>query len=181
MPRLFIAIGLPAEVKEELAEMAQGVAGARWTDPEQYHVTLRFLGDVGRDDFSALRERLAGVKGGPFNMRIKGVGHFPPRGEPATLWAGVEKSAELISLRNRVESLAVKMGFPSEPRKFFPHVTVAKVKGVRSDQTALFLQRHSLRRPIDVPVEAFQLYSSVLTSEGSVHAVEAAYGLIGGS
>ncbi len=179
MPRVFVGIDLPRPTKDEIAEVAQGLIGARWTDPDNYHVTLRFLGDLSSPDLQALRERLGSLRCPNFPLRIRGMGHFPPRGQPTTLWAGVERSDELVSLRNRVERLAVKMGFPGDSRNFFPHISLANVKGARPDQVGLFLQNFSLFEAEVITARAFSLYSSLLTSEGPVYTIEAEYGLDG--
>jgi 2'-5' RNA ligase len=89
MPRLFVALDLPEDIKRSLEPLAAGLGDVRWMGADQQHLTLRFLGEVddgwGRD----AAEALALVPGVPFELRLKGIGHFPLRGEPRVLWVGV--------------------------------------------------------------------------------------------
>jgi len=91
--RLFIAIDLPAELRSTVAGLCRGVAGARWVRHEQFHITLRFLGDTAEERLTDLRERLHQVAVPGFSLRLKGAGVFPPPGgrKPArVLWLGLD-------------------------------------------------------------------------------------------
>ena len=78
MPRLFIAVDIPAAARETLEALSFGIPGARWVKPEQLHLTVRFVGDVNGSLFHDIREILAEVDCAPFSLRLKGVGVFPP-------------------------------------------------------------------------------------------------------
>src|SRR5690606_15487356 len=105
------------------------------------------------------------------------TGHFPLRGDPETLWVGVDDNPALSSLRNRVEAALVRAGLPPEGRKFHPHVTLANVKAADPRDVGRFQVMNGLFRLNDVAVTEFLLCSSVLRPEGPVHAVEAEYPL----
>jgi len=172
-------LGFPASVKDRLSEIAEGLPGADWTDPSQYHLTLRFLGEVDGPAFLDLREGLAAVAARSFHLTLRGLGVFPLRGAPETLWIGAENNAELKSLRNKIESLVVRRGQPPESRKFHPHVTLARVRGSRPEWVGAYVAGHSLFTVPEIAVQSFALFSSKLTPEGSVHTLEREYPLDG--
>ncbi len=179
MPRLFIALDLPDDARDRLAAISYGLPGAAWVPPEQMHLTLRFLGEVEDELFRVIREALGGVQGRKFHLSLKGVGHFPKRGDPEVLWLGVPENEELLRLRNRIEAVLVRRGAEPDPRKFHPHVTLARVKDARAPWIGRYLVDNALFALHDLPVRAFHLYSSRLTPEGAVHTLEASYPLEG--
>lgn len=179
MPRLFVALDLPDTVRDRLSGMSYGLPGAAWVPPEQMHLTVRFIGEVDGHLFDTVREGLAGVRSPSFYLTLKGVGHFPKRGDPETLWAGVAPSEDLVRLRNRIESLLVRRGVEPEARKFHPHVTLARVKDARAPWIGRYMVENSLFAAHQVPVQAFHLYSSRLRPEGPEHSLEASYPLDG--
>ncbi len=179
MPRLFIALGLPTAARERLAELAGSLPGADWVEPEKYHLTLRFLGDVETADFRGLRAGLSSLRARSFFLGLRGLGVFPLRGDPGTLWVGAERHPDLLSLRNKVERLVTRFGQPAESRKFHPHVTLAKVRSSRPEWVGGYVAGNSLFSAAEIPVQSFSLYSSKLTAEGSVYTVEGEYPLEG--
>jgi 2'-5' RNA ligase len=179
MYRLFVAIDLPEEVRQALARVSCDVPGARWIEPEQIHLTLRFIGEVDGAAFRDVAGSLDEVAARNFPLVVRGVGHFPPRGEPRVLWAGVEKSDALVELRNRVESAVVRAGIEPEGRKFSPHVTLARLKGTPERAVGSFLALNGLLRCDPFRVREFHLYSSSLSAKRAVHRCEASYRLVG--
>ena len=184
MPRLFVALDPPDAAKRELETLTSGLhpPDVRWLPPEQWHLTLRFIGEVDGGALYDVGEALADVPGQPFELRLKGIGHFPPRGEPRVLWAGVEKSPELAALKRRIDrALREAAGLPPDPRRFSPHVTIARFRQPPPPgRLGSYLMRHSLFRGEPFPVSGFRLYSSVLRPDGPVYAVEAEYDLVPG-
>jgi 2'-5' RNA ligase len=183
MIRLFIAIDIPDPLCAMLHGMGRGIPGARPVSEDQIHLTLRFIGEVEGGMFRDLKEALAEVRATPFSLAVQGVGHFPPRGAPRVLWAGLSRSEELVLLRNRIERKLVACGLPAEQRKFAPHITLARLKDSRPDsphrRVGDFLAGNSLFQSEEFPVESFVLYSSRLIKSGAVHAVEQQYSLAG--
>ena len=179
MPRLFIALEFPEPVKDRLAEICGNLPGADWVYSDQFHLTLRFLGEQDPEIFSRVREALHGVQARSFPITLKDMGVFPLRGEPETLWVGVARSEALISLRHKVESLLARNGVPPDTRKFFPHVTLAKVGGSREAWVGQYVADHSLFSIHDIPIQGFSLFSSSLRPEGAIHTVEGVYPLEG--
>ena len=177
MYRLFVAIDLPDRVKEQIRFICHGVSGAHWLEPEQLHLTLRFIGEVDGGVFRDVTETLAHIKSGPFSLALAGAGCFPLRKEPKSLWVGVEKNEALAHLHRKIETALVRAGLPKEGRKFSPHVTVAQLKGPRANKIAGFLAANGLFKVAPFPVEEFCLYSSFLSSQGAVHQLEESYPL----
>lgn len=166
--RLFIAVTLPEQILAALERIQQGVPDAQWTPPENMHLTLRFLGEVNGADFQDLMPALADAAMPPFDIEIASVGHFERRQVPAVLWAGVRPSPELNRLQAKVERIVQSCGFPPEPRKFMPHITLARLGETDPLRVRNFLQRYSLFAPGSVRVEGFTLFSSHL-GKGDPH------------
>lgn len=179
MPRLFVAADLPEETREKLAEISFGIPGADWVPSEQYHLTLRFLGERDESTFETIREGLGSLVSPSFYLTLRGIGHFPLRGEPETLWAGTAKNEELVRLRNKVESVMAAKGLERDTRKFHPHVTLARVREARGEWVAGYIVQHALFSLQEIPVQSFSLFSSRLTPEGAIHTREASYPLEG--
>ena len=181
MPRLFVALDLPESVKRSLEPLAKGLGDVRWTTPDQQHLTLRFIGDVGNGEVRDVLEALATVPSVPFELALKGLGHFPLRGEPRVLWVGVERSAEFARLKRRIDGALQEAGVPPESRKFAPHITLARIRAPLSPaRLGTYLMRHNLYRSEAFPISSFHLYSSWLRADGAEHQIEASYELVPG-
>jgi 2'-5' RNA ligase len=136
MIRTFIAVETSEAVRRRAVELirALDVAGAdvKWVEPQNMHLTLKFLGDVAEADVpgvcQAVQEAVAGVQ--PFDMAVRGAGAFPSAGRPRTLWLGAAAGAEaMIALQAAVEKPLRALGFPKEHRRFEPHLTIGRVRG----------------------------------------------------
>jgi 2'-5' RNA ligase len=176
MPRLFSAIEIPRSVAERLTMLRAGLTGARWIDPENYHLTLRFIGDVdgatARDFTTALGE----IEASPFDLAVNGLGSFGGR-KPRAIFANLAPSQGLDALQRANERAARKAGLPPEGRNFKPHVTLARLKGARADAVAAYLERQGGIGPETFAVSRFVLYSSRNSVGGGPYVVEAAYPL----
>ena len=172
MPRLFVALTLPDEIKQSLEPLATGLGDVRWLLPEQQHLTLRFLGELDDGVMADVGEALTLVPGMPFELRLKGIGHFPPRGEPRVLWVGVEKNPELRRLKRRIDRTLKAVGLAPDGRKFAPHVTIARLRHLPTAASlGTYLMRHGLYRSEPFAVSDFQLCSSWLHPNGAEYRV----------
>ena len=181
MPRLFVAIDFPETVNRRLAGLAGGVRGARWLPPEQFHLTLRFIGEVEGGALADIAEALSAIRAAPFTVRLAGVGHFPRRGQPRVLWAGVEDGPRhpgLAGLNAKIEARLRRLGLEPERRNFAPHVTLARLKQVTLGRVRDFLADHGDFITESLAIDEFHLYSSTLSARGAVHVIEASYALI---
>ena len=175
--RLFIAIDPPADICDQLTGLCCGLPDARWLAPEQLHLTLCFIGEVSGAVFLDIREALDEIRADCFALRFKGVGFFPPRGQPRVVWAGVEKNEPLLALQRKITTRLTLLGVPLENRKFSPHLTLARLNQTPPSRVGRYLQEHALFVSPEFLVEEFILYSSVLGRKGASHTVEQAYAL----
>lgn len=177
MPRLFVAIDFPEAVNRRLAALCSGLARARWLPPEQFHLTLRFIGEVDGGTFADVADGLSEVACPPFSLRLGGVGHFPPRGRPRVLWVGIGADPALTRLHGQIESRLRLLGIAPEGRKFAPHVTLARLKSTPVIRVRDYLVCHDGFATETIPITSFQLYSSTLGAKAAIHRVEARYPL----
>jgi len=174
MPRLFVAIDLPEQVRDTLAGFARELPGARWVPAEQLHLTLRFIGEVDPPAFAAIKAALSGLRFPEFPLALRGVGHFPPGKRPRVLWVGVDPSDPPMRLQRELELALVGTGLPPDLRRFAPHITVARLKETPLAPFDAFEIRH---RDLILPpfrVREMILYSSILTDQGAIHQRESA-------
>ena len=167
--RLFVAVDPPEAVRKQLREICRDVSGAKWTRPDQLHLTLKFIGEAAPDEFARIRGALSRVSGDSFPLRFRGVGRFPPRGSPRILWAGTEPEYAIRRLHAMVEDALTEAGVERDQRPFSPHLTLARLRDARFADADGFLERGRSFHTEEFPVEEFSLYSSVLAPEGATH------------
>lgn len=173
MLRLFVGIDLPPEVKLQVSLLAAGVPGAKWVDPGNYHVTVRFIGEVGEGEAADIDAALARVRVPRFDLTLATIGHFGRR----MLWAGIERRAALQHLHEKIESALSRLGYAPEERRFSPHVTLARLKGTTEGRLQAYLSAHALFRTTPFTVENFSLVASYLTKSGAIYEDQADYPL----
>ena len=182
MYRLFIAVPIPDYIKNSLLQLKVNIPGAKWTQEDQLHITLKFIGEVDGQVFNDIRKILSEIKMDQFPLQIKGVGYFPPgnfhkRSAPKVLWAGIEDVVLLTRLRNKIESTLNECGIKREGRKFNPHITLARLRNSHPNSITEFLSAYSTFKSDSFGVGEFRLYSSKLLPGGAVHNIEAVYSL----
>lgn len=175
--RLFVGLDFPWEVRERLALLCGGVPGARWTPPENFHLTLRFIGEVPPSRAEEIDAALLALRGRGFDLVLKGVGTFAKGEQENTLWVGVERTPALEALQAKVETALQRAGCPPERRRFFPHVTLARLRDPAQGKLAAFVQSHNLFRSAPIPIRHFALFSSRLGKEAAVYVPEVEYAL----
>jgi 2'-5' RNA ligase len=175
--RLFVALDLPWELRERLSRLATGVPGARWVPPENYHLTLRFIGETPGHRAEEIDAALAGLRGRGFSLTFAGVGVHEKAGRLNALYVKVERNPQLDHLRGKIETALQRAGLEPERRRFAPHVTLARLDNVPEAKVVTWLQGHSLFRADPVPIEHFTLFSSRLGKEASVYTAEVEYEL----
>lgn len=171
MPRLFTALEIPTEIGQSLAMLRGGLPGARWIGPENYHVTLRFIGDV---DVSVAREAayvLDGVARKAFDVRLDGLNSFGGN-KPRAIVATVAQTRQLSELQAEHERLMRRIGLEPEGRKYTPHVTLARLRDVSSRDVADYLAARPYRSA-QFRVNRFVLYSARDSVGGGPYVVEA--------
>ena len=176
--RLFVAIALPDEVRAAFSLLQGGLPGARWVDPISLHLTLRFVGEVGRGEAADLDAALSGIRAPAFELAFAGLGTFGSERAQRSVWAGTAANPALEHLRDKVESAAVRAGFEAERRKFKPHVTLARLKGTPVDRLSAYLALHGGVALPGFAVDAFTLFRSHLGDAGARYEALADYPLL---
>lgn len=175
--RLFVAIPLPETQRLQLGALANGLPGAKWVRPENFHLTLRFLGELDGQQGSDIDMALEAIRSPAFDLTLEGVSHFGEGRKLRSLWAGVSANGDLVRLHDKIEQAVIRAGLPPEGRKFKPHVTLARFKSNPGGKLHDYIADHSLFRAPPFRVEAFTLYSSFLSAGGAIYRPEAEYPL----
>jgi 2'-5' RNA ligase len=177
LPRLFTGLEIPAEIAFALSLKRGGLHGARWIDPDNYHITLRFIGDVDHriaDEISDSLDRLSNSLA--FDIRLTHLGAFGGD-KPRALYAGVEVNSALTQLQAAQERVLQRVGLNPESRKFTPHVTLARLRGSAAGDLARFMANAGRFEPLTFPVGRFVLFSSRDSVGGGPYLVEQSYPL----
>jgi 2'-5' RNA ligase len=176
MPRLFTAIEIPPAVAADLALMRGGLAGARWIDPENYHLTLRFIGDVDAAMARDVHAVLAGIRRPSFAVTLAGVSAFGGA-KPRAIVVTAKAETPLVALQAEQESLMRRSGLVPEARKFRPHITLARLRRTPSVDVAAYLADHGLAATWTFPITRFVLFSARDSIGGGPYVGEAVYPL----
>ncbi len=175
--RLFTAVEVPEDVSERIAGICHGLPGVRWTPPDQFHMTLRFIGEVSEAQREEISETLSGVHCDSFTLHLRGLGQFLHRRMPGVIWLDVEMQPALEHLHRKIESALRGLGFPGDKRAFQPHVTIARLKTAPSSRVQQYLDTYGDFDAGSFEVNEFLLLSSVLRPNGATHTVEDVYDL----
>jgi 2'-5' RNA ligase len=176
MPRLFTGLEIPLSIAQSLAMMRGGLPGARWIDPENYHLTLRYIGDIDDALANEIVGMLARVHRPTFELRIDGLSSFGGR-KPRAVVAAVTAVAPLMELQAEHERWLQRLGLAPEGRKYTPHVTLARLRDSSSRQVADYLAARGHYRTPPFAVSRFVLFSSRASVGGGPYIVEEAYPL----
>ena len=176
--RLFAALELPWVLRERLSLMAGSrIPGARWVSPENYHLTLRFIGETQAHRAEDIDLGLSAIRARRFSLTLAGVGTFTKGGRVNSLWVGVERNPQLDHLQNKIETVLQRVGLDPERRRFTPHITLARLDNAMEARLAGFVQANNLFRAEPMAVDHFTLFSSQLGKEQSVYMAEMEYAL----
>ena len=176
--RLFVALALSWETRQRVSMLAgHGIPGARWAPPENYHLTLRFIGETPAHQAEDVDLALAAIRSKRFALELAGVGVFAKGSRATALWVGVARNPALEHLAGKIETALQRAGLLPERRRFSPHVTLARLGGVADDRLAVFMQTHNLFRSGPMDMTHFTLFSSQLGKEQSVYTPEVEYPL----
>ncbi|MGD0640019.1 MAG: RNA 2',3'-cyclic phosphodiesterase [Roseiarcus sp.] len=176
MPRLFTGLEIPAPCAAALASARGGVYGARWIEPSDYHITLRFIGDIDLRAAREVAEALADVRRPRVCVSFEGVSWFGAD-KPRAILAKVKPTAPLIELQSEHERRLRRIGIAPDVRNFTPHVTLARLRSVSAAAVADYLSARGglIAPPFEAP--RFVLFSARDSVGGGPYVVEAAYPL----
>ena len=177
--RTFIAVSLSSSILSGIEKLVRTLktdcGDVRWVEPQNLHVTLKFLGDIPLNDLPQLIRTVTQSvsQTDSFDLTFQGFGAFPNRESPKTIWIGChEGSAELIQLAERIDAGLFSIGYPKETRRFSPHLTIGRVKtkepGTISPLMSVFdeQQDHLFG---SCSVSEVQIFSSELTRRGPIY------------
>ena len=176
MPRLFVALEVPRNAAMSLSLLRGGLQGARWIDVENFHITLRFIGDVDGRTADEVVEKLDRIERPEFQLSLSGVGSFGSR-KPHSVYAGVSPEPEMYALQAEIERICQRLGLPADPRKFTPHVTLARLRNVRPEDVARYLSGRGNFISSPFTVNRFVLMTSKESVGGGPYVIEEVFPL----
>ncbi len=174
--RAFLAFDIEnQDVKKKLADMqinvAQTGADLKLVEPENIHMTIRFLGDITLNMADKVYEEMKKTQFTPFNVQINGVGVFPNLSYPRVVWAGITQGADpLRSVFTQLEPKLQNLGFTPDPKGFSPHLTIARVRSARNnEQLAEFITKNTKYDFGTFKAQCLRLKRSELTPKGPIY------------
>jgi 2'-5' RNA ligase len=177
MPRLFTGLEVPEDITRQLELLRGGIPNARWIAPEDYHITLRFIGDIDEATARHIAELLLEVRLPAFQLKLAGIDWFGgPR--PHSVHARVIPTKELNALQQAHERICQRAGLKPENRRFIPHVTIARCRGAPLAAVREYASAHGLFSAGPFDVNRFVLYSARPSRGGGPYVVEQAYPLL---
>lgn len=178
MPRLFTALEVPPALSYELTRIRGGLPGARWIDPANFHITLRFIGNVNGRMAEDVIEELHDIRVYEFPIKVTGLDGFGGN-KPHNLHVKVERNDSLLTLQADIERAMKRVGLPPDGRKFSPHITLARLRGTSPHELASFISQMGRCGPFDFYAERFVLMSSKESRGGGPYIIEDAVPLVG--
>lgn len=130
--RLFTAIDIPAEVKEEIRMLLvrlRPLAKITWSPVENLHITTKFIGEWPEPGLEEMKRTLAEIPlPSGLEIEVRGLGWFPNARHSRVFWAGIEGGQPLQALAQITEQAVAGLGVPVEQRPYSPHLTLARIK-----------------------------------------------------
>ncbi len=172
MMRCFLGLALPDAWKQALAQLLPGLkrglaSRLTWTRPENWHLTLRFLGEIEEQRAQALAAALPGLSFAAFDLAAGPAGFFPNAKKPRVFWLGLSQGAdECAALAGQVDALCAGLGFGREERPFAPHLTLARVREAQADDWAALAAKAQAHPWPAARAEKVALWRSVLSPQG---------------
>jgi len=181
--RIFIALNLPKDIKEELRKLQEEIKGlfpeekrdciVKWVKEENFHITLAFLGKTEEKRIAELEEILKRIaqNSKSLDLRIESVSYGPPNFVvPRLIWVSLQKNKELSELAERTQSELKKAGFlkKQEEREFSPHITLGRIRGFewRKMETE---ERPEINKELSLSfvVNSIDIMESILKRQGA--------------
>ena len=183
--RLFLAIPIPEAVRAELRRVQHELQPlippqvVRWAKPEQFHLTLKFLGNVPAADTGALSEAVRAVcaAASPLPLRAEGVGFFPNESSPRVFWVEIKSvDGRLMEFQRQLERAVERFIEKPEAKKFTAHVTLARFEKLGRHETKKWTSRLSINQTYgEWTAREIELVQSTLSPSGAVHAILGAF------
>lgn len=176
--RVFIGIKLDERVHEEiekfLAPFKKISSPIRWVNPENVHITLKFIGEVPEEKYAKIEKNLAEAEfdTGPFDLRLAGCGKFGRDNTLNIFWIGITPSDPLTRIFKKIENTLAKLGIEKENRPFKPHITVGRnKKNFNFRSFSQLIEEKSDHLIAELNVDHFQVFKSQLRPEGPIYTI----------
>lgn len=179
--RVFIAVEIDDQAKQKISELItclkKSGADVKWITENQMHLTLKFLGNIGKDKIPVISDALAIISDNfkPFRVTFSRIGAFPRLDKPAVIWLGIDKGAEYLKILNdSIENTLEKLGIKKETREFKPHLTLARVRSDKNMASLIKLIREKETDIIsenDTLIDKLSFLQSTLNPAGAVYTV----------
>ncbi|GGI67153.1 RNA 2',3'-cyclic phosphodiesterase [Vulcanisaeta souniana JCM 11219] len=172
--RVFIAVELTDKLKEPMIKMQKELMSSgvdmKPVEPENLHITLRFIGEISRELVEEVKKRLDAIKYSQFTIHVRGIGAFPNIDRPRVIWVGIEEGArDLMNLHELIMKFTGDIGERDE-KGFVPHLTIARVKYVRNRDRYMEVVRKYENMDFGTQtVDSIKLKRSVLTPKGPIY------------
>lgn len=172
--RGFIAIDIDSFPKLVQFENEIGKSGAnvKIVEPENIHITLKFLGDTNEEFVDRIEEIIKdSVKGAdPFEIKLKGAGVFPNDNYIKVMWIGIENGEQIGKIANKIDEEISELGFEKEKRRFSAHLTIARIKSAKNKEKLLqLIEKYREAEFGTLMVDAIKLKKSELTAKGPIY------------
>ncbi len=160
MIRLFVGLQLPQNIRQSLSALCCGLPGAKWVDPNGFHITLRFIGEIDNRLAADIDGALLEIQAKSLRLRLSGVGQFGPPEKAHAVWAGVERNEALYHLHSKVESAVSRAGAGPDHRRFTPHVTLGRLHRTPMEWLEGYLVQNSNFKTEEFSISELTLFSS---------------------
>lgn len=174
--RLFIGIPLPDPISSHLSTLRGSLPSIHWNNPDTYHLTLSFIGEVKNYDFlNELELSLEKINTPRFDMTISEVGHFTSPTYESIFWASISPSNSLIQLKKKIDHTLHQLDISQKKQRFIPHITLAKGVGLNEEQISNWIYKYNLFKTEPFEVCEFSLFSSYPTKDEPHYIIESSY------
>lgn len=171
--RSFIAIELPAGIKEYLRQLQEKVKDiAKLSLVSDFHITMKFLGEIDENKLEKIKEALSKIEFSQFRMHLSDAGFFPSESYMRVLWVGLEPEKDAVELQKKIDSAMLGLGFAGE-RDFKAHLTLARIKFIENDKKKQLVDAVKALKieEKEFTVDRISLIKSMLTAKGAVYEI----------
>ncbi|QEE08374.1 RNA 2',3'-cyclic phosphodiesterase [Bartonella kosoyi] len=177
MDRLFSALQIPQQTTQQLVSLQNGLPNAQWINPQNFHITLSFFGEVESTITDALKHAFDTIKLPSFRLQMRGFDVFSSENVPHSLVVCIEPCETLNLLHEKMQCIRNHLGLAPDEKKFTPHITVARLLDIKPDDLPPYL---SSRGDFSFPpfeVDHFVLFLSPYPSSDTPYIVKGCWPL----
>lgn len=171
--RSFLAINLPRDLKEEIGKLVSGLnyPGIKKVSPENFHITMRFLGEIDDRQAEAIKKKLGEIEAEKFKVSLDKICFFPNENRMRVIWIGVKEGQDkIINLQKEIDLRLEELGFPKEQNEFKPHLTIARIKFIK-DKKRILEDAGCIKIEKSFTAESFDLMQSILDRSGPEYSI----------